>query len=176
MSIPQNVSPAFPRAALTPLYHFEARLELCTIGIVPEGLRMANRFEGRVRSGLLEGARVWGIDHFVIRTDGVGLIDAEKTLSLGDVLLYEHVRAYCLPPQGIEMPPLEALRAPGFEWPDLAFPMHGFSYFRAEHAELVHLNRALAYVEGNGNFRTGALQIDTFLVPRPGESAQRSVG
>jgi hypothetical protein len=155
-----------PVTYLRRLYRFEAQLELNSIGLVPEGLRMANRFEGHVREGMLVGARVWGIDHFVIRSDGVGLIDAEKTLSLGGLHVYEHVRAYCLPPAGLLLPELSALLAPDFEWPDVDFPMQGFSFFRAAHPELCALNRAVAHVRGHGNFRTGALSIETFLMPQ----------
>lgn len=154
-----------------PLYRFEAQLELNVIGVVPEGLRMANRFEGRISSGLLCGARVWGIDHFVIRRDGIGLIQAEKTLSLGGLHLYEHVQAYCYPPSGLVLPALDAFTSSGFAWPDVHFPMQGFSTFRSAHPEYAYLNRALARVHGAGNFHTGALRIETALLSPPEEAA-----
>ncbi len=165
----QHEQPRTHREA--PLYQFEAQLELNTIGLVPEGLRMANRFEGRITAGLLRGARVWGIDHFVIRSDGIGLIQAEKTISLGGLHLYEHVQAYCYPPAGLPLPALEALVAPGFEWPDVFFPMQGFSTFRAAHPEYLYLNRALARVQGAGNFSSGALRIETSLLAPPAGAA-----
>ncbi len=150
------------------LYEFEAQLDVVPIGLVPEGIRMANSFEGRVRRGILEGARVWGIDHFVLRNDGVGLIDAQKTISRDDVHLFEHVRGYCLPPADLPMPPLEALLAPDFEWPDIPFAIQGFSSFRAAAPELRHLNRALAAIDGWASFATGALVVQTRLLPHRG--------
>ena len=153
------------------LYQFEAQLEVVPIGLVPEGIRMANTFEGRVVRGILEGGRVWGIDHFVLRNDGVGILDAQKTISLGDVHLHEHVHGYCLPPDDLELPPLEALLEPGFEWPDIPFAIQGFSYFRAAAPELVHLNRALAAIDGWASFATGALVVETRLLKHQGRVA-----
>lgn len=166
-------SPAMSRIAADGelLYRFEAQLEFHPIGLVPEGIRMANVFEGRVTGGALadqgfDGARVWGIDHLLLRSDGVGVIDAQKTISSGDLNLSEHVRGYCLPPAGMEPPPLEAVLDPTFEWPDVAFPIQGFSTFGV-HAgldELQQLNRAIARIDGRASFATGALEIETRIV------------
>lgn len=153
------------------LYRFEARLDVLPIGRVPEGLRMANSFDGTVTEGAFRGARVWGIDHFLLRPDGVGIVDAPKTISGDGFHLHEHVRAYCLPPDGLELPSLEALLEPGFEWPDLLFPIHGFSTFRAGTPDLDHLNRAVARIDGWANMATGGLAIETSLVRHRGEVA-----
>ena len=150
--------------ATTSLYRFEATLVPRFIGLVPEGIRMANAFEGRCVEGIFEGAHVWGIDHLLLRADGVGVIDAPKTISYGDRHLLEQVNGYCLPPEGIEMPPAEVLLDPGFEWPDLPFPVRAFSTFRSGDPELAHLNRALATVEGSANMATGELVIETRLL------------
>lgn len=155
---------ARPEPRETFLYRFEAQLEVVPIGLVPEGLRMANRFEGRVTEGTMQGARVWGIDHLLLRSDGVAVLDAQKTLSLGDEHLYEHLHGYGLPPDGVEMPPLEALLDPSFEWPDVLFPVLGASTFRAPSPALEHLNRAVARVDGWFSFATGGLAVDTRLV------------
>ncbi len=158
-------APQLPTATDAPLlYRFEAELEVVPIGLVPEGLRMANRFEGRVTAGILEGARVWGIDHLLLRSDGIAIIDAQKTLSLGDTHLYEHVRGYGLPPDGLEMPPLEVLLDPSFEWPDVPFPVLGSSTFRAAAPELEALNRAVARVDGWFSFASGGLAVETRLL------------
>lgn len=156
------------------LYRFEAQLDVVPIGLVPEGIRMANTFDGRVTAGRFEGARVWGIDHFILRRDGVGIVDAPKTISGHEISgrpvsdggfhLFEHVRAYSLPPAGLEMPPLEAILEPDFEWPDILFPIQGFSTFRAAHRELAHLNRAIARIDGWVDFTTGGLAVETTLV------------
>jgi hypothetical protein len=153
------------------LYRFEAELTITPLGIMPEGLRMANSFEGRVTEGILEGARVWGIDHLLLRRDGVSVIDAQKTISLGDRHLYEHVHGYCLPPDGLEVPPLEVLLTPGFRWPDVEFPVIGASTFRCAVPELEFLNRAVAAITGSASFVTGALIIETRLLQPQGRPA-----
>lgn len=146
------------------LYRFEAQLEFNVVGLVAEGLQMSNPFEGRVTQGAFQGARVWGIDPFLLRRDGVGIIDVPKTISGDGYHVYEHVRAYAVPPAGMEMPPLEALLEPGFEWPDVAFPIHGTSTFRAGAPHLAWLNRAVARVDGWASMATGELVIETRLL------------
>jgi hypothetical protein len=148
------------------LYRFAAQLSFAPLGIVPEGLRMANSFEGTVTDGILEGGRVWGVDHLLVRRDGVAVIDAQKAISLGDRHVYEHVHGYCLPPEGMDVPPLEVMVAPGFNWPDIEFPIIGASTFRSALPELAYLNRSVAGISGAANFATGFLTIETRLLPR----------
>lgn len=158
------------RASRKALYRFEARIRPSVVGPVPEGLRITIPFDGTVVEGDLTdagflGARVRGIDHFLLRSDGVGIIDAPKTLTATDGRqIFEHVRAYCLPPEGLELPPLEVLAAPGFQWPDRFFPIHGFSTFRVADPDLAFLNRAQARMDGAGNFATGRLEIVTRIL------------
>jgi hypothetical protein len=153
------------RASEPLLYRFEAQLQPQPVGLVPEGLLMANAFEGRVTDGLMRGARVWGIDHLLIRSDGVGVIDAPKTLSLGERQLSEHVRGYCLPPAGLEMPPLEVILSPGFTWPDVPFTVQATSTFRTGDPELSHLQSAIARIDGTVWMSTGRLVIETRHLP-----------
>jgi len=148
----------------SPLYRFEAKLTVVPIGLVPEGIRMANAFEGHVTSGIMEGARVWGIDHLLLRQDGVAVIDAQKTISNGDTHLYERLSGYGLPPHGMGMPPLDVLLDPAFEWPDVLFPILGVSMFRAAAPELQYLNREIARVDGWFSFATGGLAVETRLI------------
>lgn len=157
-------APGTARSADSFLYRFEADIRLEPIGIVPEGLRYTLTFEGEATEGDVRGARVWGTDHLLIRSDGVGVLDIQKTISLGDVHLYENVQGYCLPPAGMEPPPLEAILSPGFEWPDVLFPIHGFSTFRAGYPEWRHLNRAVARIDGWASFATGRLAVETHLL------------
>jgi hypothetical protein len=147
------------------LFRFEAQLNITPVGITPEGLRMANSYEGMVTDGDFDGARVWGTDHLLLRRDGVCVIDAQTMLSQSaQVNVYEHVWGYCLPPEGMQLPPLESLLEPGFEWPDVNFPIVAFSVFRAAAPELDYLNRATARIDGWANFATGGLAIETRLV------------
>jgi len=150
-----------PPAPGAVLYRFEARLDPHVVGLTPGGLAFSTPFEGIIDEGLLSGGRVWGIDPFVLRSDGVGVIDAIKTLSLAELHVQEHVRGYCTPPAGVAMPPIATLLEPGFEWPDLDFPIRGFSTFRTGDPHYAALNRTLATVEGSANFATGALHITT---------------
>ena len=146
------------------LYRFEAQLEFNVVGLVAEGLQMSNPFEGRVTEGAFKGARVWGIDPFLLRRDGVGIIDVPKTISGDGWHVYEHVRAFSFPPEGMEIPPLEALLAPGFEWPDVPFPIQGSSTFRTGTPGLAWLNHAVARVDGWASMATGQLVIETRLL------------
>lgn len=164
----------FSRSDFQPLYRFEAQLDPTPIGLTPEGLRITLGFDGRITGGKLadagfDGARVWGIDHYLLRPDGVGVIDAPKTVSTGERSFFEHVRAYTLPPAGLELPPLEALVEPGFRWPDVFFAIQGFSTFRAGTSDLRHLDRALARIDGWGNFSTGRFSVETRLLAHAGE-------
>lgn len=156
--------PIETKSAAPFLYRFEAKLDVLPIGPVPEGIRMANAFEGVVTQGLLEGARVWGIDHLLLRADGVAVIDAQKTISRGSTHLYEHVRGYGLPPEGMALPPVEVMLDPAFEWPDVLFPVLGSSTFRAADPELAYLSSVVARVDGWFSFATGSLAIETRLL------------
>lgn len=74
---------------------------------------------------LVEGAQMQGVDYLLIRPDGVAVIDARETIRSTHGAGATHARAmgYIGPP--FDMPPLEALLDPQFEWPDVDLPMHG---------------------------------------------------
>lgn len=168
-SAPDPISTSTPSSSDAPLlYRFEGRVQLLPIGRVPEGIRVVLPFEGTVTEGEFLGGRVWGTDHLLLRPDLVGVIDAPKTISDGDRHVFEHLRGYCLPPAGLELPPLEAVLAPDFQWPDALFPVTGFSTFRTGDPGLAHLNRAIATVEGWSHLRSGRLAIETRLFERSG--------
>lgn len=147
-----------------PFYRFEAQLEFTPIGLVPEGLRLALAFEGKVVAGALEGARVWGSDPLVIRRDGVGVLDVNKLISFNGANLYEQVRGFCAPPPGMEVPPLEVIAQPSFRFPDVPFPITGFSTFAAAAEPFAVLNGRLARIDGHASFATGRLVIEARLV------------
>jgi hypothetical protein len=143
------------------LYRFEADLELTPIGLTPEGIRMTVDYDGTITTGMLEGARVWGSDPLLLRADGVGVIETAKTISDGTTAVYEHVRGYCIPPDGLEVPAPEVLLDPAFSWPDAEFPIVGSSMFRAASPEYGHLNTTIAVIEGWANFATLRNAIET---------------
>ena len=153
------------------LYRFEAVLELTPIGLTPEGIRMTVDYDGTISTGMLEGARVWGSDPLLLRADGVGVIETAKTISDGRTTLYEHVRGYCIPPDGLEVPAPEVILDPSFEWPDAEFPILGSSMFRAASAEYGHLNTTIAAIEGWANFATRRNAVETRFLRHTGEAA-----
>ena len=153
-----------PHAETDLLYRFEGRLTFVPIGLVAEGLRMANPFAGIVTEGILEGGHLWGTDHLLVLKDGVSVIDAQKIVVADDRRLYEHVHGYCIPPAGFSVPPLETLLDSNFAWPDAVFPIVGFSTFRTAIPELAHLNRARARIDGWCSFADGRLAVSTRLV------------
>ena len=163
--------PGPTRVAEQLLYRFEADIQVTPIGLTPEGIRMTVEFDGTVTDGMLEGARVWGIDPFLMRSDGVGLIDAPKTISDGDRTVYEYIRAYLTAPEGLAVPPPEVVLDPGFEWPEVHFPILGFSQFRAGHPDYQHLNGIQAAVEGSASFASGRLGIETRVLRHTGAVA-----
>ena len=153
------------------LYRFEADLEVTPVGLTPEGIRMTVEYDGRIDAGMLEGARVWGNDPLLLRVDGVGIIDTAKTISNGETTLYEHVHAYCMPPDGLEVPPAEVILDPSFTWPDVEFPILGSSMFRSGSPDYAHLNSAIATIEGWANFATRRNAIETRVLRHTGTAA-----
>ena len=159
-------SPGAAAAAWTPqpgdvLYRFEGRLtEIYPVGLFAEGLRLTNTFEGTVTDGPLEGARVWGVDHFLVRPDGVGVLDAPETFSRDGLNVTGQVRGYALPPDGVPAPSLEAMLDPDFAWPDVPFRLQGTVLFRAAPPELEWMNRTVAVITGEVTMSTGRLVVE----------------
>jgi hypothetical protein len=144
----------------TLIYRFVAQLtDVNPVGVLPEGLRMANAFEGEVVEGPLAGSRIWGVDPFLLRPDGVGVVDAPEAISGDGRHIQAHARGYAIPPEGMEIPPLEALLAPGFEWPDVDFRFTGSVFFRAADPELEALNHTVGILSGTVNMGTGRLDV-----------------
>jgi hypothetical protein len=142
------------------IYRFVAQLtDVNPVGVLPEGLRMANAFEGEIVEGPLAGSRIWGVDPFLLRPDGVGVVDAPETISGEGRHIQAHARGYAIPPEGMTIPPLEAMLEPGFEWPDVDFRFEGCVLFRTADAVLDHLNRTVGVLAGTVNMSTGRLEV-----------------
>jgi hypothetical protein len=168
---PSRASGASPERVGELLYRFEADLKVTPIGLTPDGIRMTVDYEGEITVGIMRGARVWGTDPLLLRTDGVGVVDTAKTISDGTTALYEHVRAYCLPPDGLEVPPPEVILDPSFSWPDVEFPILGFSTFRVGSSDYAYLNATVAAIEGSANFATSRNAIETRVLHHTGMAA-----
>jgi hypothetical protein len=105
--LPAATGTPFRLAGAPLFYRFEAQLEFVPISVVPERLRMTDSCAGRVTEGEFPGARVWGIDHLLVRNDGVGIIDSQKTISHDTFHVYECVSGYCLPPADLQVPAMD---------------------------------------------------------------------
>lgn len=140
-------------------YAFEASMtRVVPIGLVPEGLRLDANYAGTITEGPLSGAAVEGLDHFLVRPDGVGVIDARQVFSGGDGrTVASAVRGYVTPPAG--MPPLEEIADPAFVWPDVDLPMHGAVDLRTAVPEMRALNATVFGFTGTLNVARGELRV-----------------
>jgi hypothetical protein len=149
-------------------YRFEATLtEVVPIGLVPEGIRLDAFFKGSITEGLLSGATLRGIDYLLLRADGVGVINVYEVISTSDGRhISVHAQGYSVPPAGMQLPAPEVLLSPGFQWPDVPVPLHGFALARTGAREFEWLNRTALAFEGSANVGTGQLLITAHaLVP-----------
>jgi hypothetical protein len=136
--------------------------ELITMGLFAEGLRMQRSFEGRIVSGQPAGALVCGVEEFIIRPDGTGVIDARQVISADDGPLTATVLGYSHPPAGLRMPPLEALLEPGFRWPDLACSIECAAIYHSTSPAFAGLGRTVVACLGQVNMATRELVIDGY--------------
>ena len=113
------------------LYRLEAQLtDILPIGLVPEGVRLDVHFDGRLTNGELAGARVRGIDYLLLRSDGVGVVDAREAVVADEGHIEIKAQGYLVPPDGLELPPPDVILAPGFSWPDVELPVQEFALLR----------------------------------------------
>jgi hypothetical protein len=147
------------------VYRLEGSLaDLYPIGLFPEGLRFHNDFSADIVGGPFAGGRIFGLDQFMVRPDGVGVIVAHEVVEGADTRVAFDIRGYVLPPDGLEMPPLEVLASPGFEFPDLDFRVVASALMRTADPRFDHLNRAVVINEGTVNLGTGRLVIEARTV------------
>jgi hypothetical protein len=145
------------------LFRMEGRMtELVTVGLLPEGIRMHNSFEGTIVEGEPAGAHVSGIDEFVIRPDGIGVVDAREVVISGAGTLNADVFGYGHPPAGLQMPPLEVFLDPGFVWPDVRFTLECAAVYRTAAPALATMNRTTVVHLGHVNMHTRELVIEGY--------------
>ena len=143
------------------IYRFEGELAaMYPTGLFAEGIRFHNGFEARVVAGPFEGGRIFGVDQFLLRPDGVGVIVAPEVIETDGTRVEGEVRGYVLPPEGMEMPSLEVLADPSFEFPDVDFRVTAAVTFRAADPRYDYLNRVVGRIEGTVNLATGRLVIE----------------
>jgi len=144
------------------LYRMEAKLDLTVVGRTPEGLVILVKADGTIREGLLKGAKVEAMDYLLMSTTEVAFLEGGKTLSLGDVVVVEAVKAIARPPQGLKMPTLAQLSDPRYTWPDVDHQLIGFSLFRTGAPQFDELNKTIAQFEGKANLRDKVVEISTY--------------
>ncbi len=103
-----TVTETGPRAAIGELvYRFRGELgELYPLGLFDDGIRFHNQFEGRIVEGPFAGGRIFGLDQFILRPDGVGVIVAPEVIDAGGARVALEVRGYVVPPPGSPVPAL----------------------------------------------------------------------
>jgi hypothetical protein len=140
-------------------YAFEAMMTRAVpTGLVPEGLRLDAHHAGTISEGPLTGVTVEGVDHFLLRPDGVGVIDARQVLSDGDGrTVATAVHGYVTAPA--PMPPLEEMADPAFVRPDADLPMHGAVDLRTAVADLQALNATVFGFTGTLNVARSELRV-----------------
>jgi hypothetical protein len=148
--------PAGPAAPPAVLYDLELELlEMRPIGIVNEGLRFDVPFAGRVSGGRLGEGSVHGVDYFLLRPDGVGVVDARLTIALADGNVHVRANGFLTPPEGLTPPPLEALLDPGFVWPAVPFGLQEVATCETVIPRLADLDRAVSRGSGEVDMSTG---------------------
>ncbi|HEX6328541.1 MAG TPA: hypothetical protein VFZ72_18385 [Jiangellaceae bacterium] len=153
--------PSRMRAGTELVYRLEGSLaDLYPIGLFPEGLRFHNDFSADIVEGPFKGGRIFGLDQFLVRPDGVGVIVAHEVVEGADARVAFDIRGYVLPPAGLQMPPLEVLASPGFEFPDLDFRVLATALMRTADPRFDHLNQTVVVNEGTVNLGTGRLAIE----------------
>ncbi|MGH3540642.1 MAG: DUF3237 family protein, partial [Pseudonocardiaceae bacterium] len=128
------------------------------IGLVTEGLRLDVAFKGTVVEGELSGASITGVDYLLVRHDGVSVIDAHEriTTPVGNIIA-AHAQGYITAP--FEMPPLQTLTDPDFQWPDVELNLHGVLTMQTAVPELSDLAHTMFGFTGTVNVATGVLRL-----------------
>lgn len=166
MTTTVTTTPTRPRAAVGELvYRFVGLLgQPYPVGLFDDGIRFHNEFEGRVVDGPFAGGRIFGLDQFLLRPDGVGVIIAPEVIDDGTTRVALEVRGYLVPPEGVPAPPLTALFEPGFAFPDAEFRVTGSATIATSDPAYAALNRTTAIVEGTVNMGTRAMDVSAYAV------------
>jgi hypothetical protein len=150
------------------LYRFEGRIGASTpVGLLGEGLRLDNAFEGRITDGILAGGRAWGTDYVRLRDDGVWVLDAREVIEVPGGRVHASARGYGLPPDGLSAPDLEASLRPGYAPPDARFEIRVAALCETGAPGLGWLNRTVAAVEGWFNMANGELVYERRALRAP---------
>ena len=121
-------------------------------------MRIDAHFQGTVTEGPLADDTVTGIDHLLLRQDGVGVLDVRMVARSAAGRTVSWYAGGFLTPEG-EVPPLEVVGDPGFVWPDLEIPMHGWATMRSASLDLRAVNSAVYGFTGTNNVARGQIRV-----------------
>lgn len=138
--------------------------EIIVIGAVAEGFRLNGHFGGTLASGPLAGARMTGVDYFLLRHDGIGVVRAHELIYSGDHVVAAELTGVLRPPPGIAAPRPADITRPGFAWPAEPYTIHVSARFETASPELAWLNATVVAHGGWVNFATGALHVEARVI------------
>jgi hypothetical protein len=134
--------------------------DIVLIGPVNAGFRMNGHFGGTVTKGELAGAKMTGVDYFLLRHDGVGVVRAHEVITDEDRVIAVELHGLLLPPQAITAPRPADISQPDFAWPAAPYSIHVNASFETAAPALAHLNRTVVTHSGTVNFATGKIAIE----------------
>lgn len=138
--------------------------DIVIIGPVAEGFRMNGHFGGTVNAGELTGAKMTGVDYFLLRHDGVGVVRAHEVMTMDDRVIAVELQGLLRPPRGVAAPKPADLTRAGFSWPAAPYTIHVSARFETAAHGLAHLNRTVVAHSGTVNFATGKLYIEARVI------------
>jgi hypothetical protein len=138
--------------------------DIVVIGPVAEGFRMNGHFGGEVTAGELTGAKMTGVDYFLLRHDGVGVVRAHEVITAGDRVIAVELHGLLQPPRGIAAPKPADITLAGFAWPAAPYTIHVSARFETAAPGLTHLNGTVVAHSGTVNFATGKLWIEARII------------
>ncbi|MGY1712341.1 DUF3237 family protein [Geodermatophilus sp. SYSU D00758] len=140
-------------------YVFEASItNAIPIGVVGADVRMDVHVEGTITEGLMAGGTVTGIDHLLMRADGVGVLDVRELIRTPDgAVVALTALGYAVPP--FDMPPPDRLTSPDMQWPDVDVPLHGAATMQTGVPALAEVNRTVFGFTGTVNMARGQIRV-----------------
>jgi hypothetical protein len=140
-------------------YAFQAEItHIRPIGLAARGLRIDLGFTGSFTEGRLTGRAIEINCYLLIRSDGVGIIDARELISDGDrAIAAIRAEGYVVPP--FPMPELTVLADPSFQWPDVDLPLHGAHFWDTAREDLSTAAATVYGFTGTVNVATGVLKL-----------------
>ncbi len=104
----------------------------------------------------MAGGRVTGIDHLLLRREGIGVLDVEEVVHLpAGTAVALSVTGYAVPPYPV--PPLEEI-GPDMPWPEVDVPVHGAVTMRTGDPSLAAVNRTVLGMTGTVNMARGTIR------------------